>query len=551
MPAADIRVEGMPVKETIRKIYLGRTFVIPLFLASVFMLAQIFLSVRQPVKAEALPDYMPYTLGTVQSGVVTKNGAQRQYYQFTLPSSGQIHITGSIYMEWVYLCLYDENAGELWADNPRWNSALKESSVNKSLYLASGTYYFGIRRDGNWTGSFQFQIDFLSSNESFRETNGGSNNTIAAASEINPDGTAYNGQIAENDRKDCYKFVLTESGKVCLNAVFYDMEHVCWKLHRESGEEILSKNLRWNAVTRSIAVDEDLYLNSGTYYISVSENYGCSGMYTFSLPFTPSGETYPEAGEGSDNVFSDASPMTLGTAYKGQTALNDDKDIYRFTLPSSLPLSFQLEADMQYIYIKLYDSSGKELFSENPYWDPETQKLDFFTTSVLDQGTYYIAAVQDGSNYGTYVLAVSELTQENCRHSYNSEWHEATYFDKGYRQYSCGLCGHSYKTDYTAVRKLPRGRLGSSCSAGRGVLDLSWVYVPDASGCQIRYSMDKSMKSGVVTKKVKDPGTARKMIKGLARRRNYYVQVRPYKTNGSNAKAVYGRWSSKRRLKTR
>lgn len=84
---------------------------------------------------------------------------------------------------------------------------------------------------------------------------------------------------------------------------------------------------------------------------------------------------------------------------------------------------------------------------------------------------------------------------------------------------------------------------------GKGKLYLSWSTVTDAAGYQIRYSTDKSFKTGVVVKKVSGQSVSSKTISKLARKKKFYVQVRPYIKSGG--KTAYGKWSVKVALKTK
>lgn len=505
----------------------------------------------QTVHAQSIDKAAAYTLGTEQRGMITENGDEKQYYKFTLPTSGAIQLTGSAYMREMYLYLYDSEANELWHMNPSWNSTSEVITLNDTTYLTSGTYYLCIGKYGDYYGKYSFKLDFTSSGESFRETNGGTNNTIDVASAITTNGSLYSGQLAYNDEKDFYKFNLSGSGKVNFSATFYDVQYVYWKLYDESGEELLSYNPSWNSTTRNIVVDEDLYLTEGTYYISVSRDGSRYGKYSFSATYTSSRETYPESGWGVNNTIETASGLSLGQNYTGQLAINDAKDFYKFSVSSGQTLSVKLECPIEYVYVKLYDAQGNELWSENPHWNNTTRSINFKRITILEKGTYYLSVVRDGYRYGNYKLNVSKLTQANCPHnSFDTTWHDATYFARGYRVYKCKDCGYTYKDDYTAVRKLPQGYFYSGyCGSGRGTLTLYWSTVSDASGYQIRYCKNKNFKSGVVTKTIKGKSNSYKKITKLSRNQKYYVQVRPYKKSGS--RTVYGAWSSKKYMKTR
>ncbi len=506
--------------------------------------------------AETISNVTAYTLGQTQNGTLTENGEEGQYYRFTLPSSGKIQVTGTAYMDYIHMALYDADAQELWNSDPHWNSTSEVIPIDQTFYLTSGTYYFCMEKfSSNRFGDYNFKIELMSSDETFQEINGGSNNSIDSANTVGTGGQVCNAQLALNDEKDFWKFTLDRSGKIDFNATFYHMEYVQWKLYDENGEELLSDTPRWNSTTENITVDEDLQLTKGTYYISTDVNNRNYGKYNFSLRFTSSNESYGETNGGSNNTVGTASAMALGKAYAGQLAINDEKDFYKFTIPSKKSLKISVNASIECVYIKLFDGKGNEIWSNSPSWNSVTNRISYIRLTSLERGTYYLAIQRYGSygnSYtGNYTAKAEYLTQKNCPHeTYQTSWKDATYFAKGYTLHRCEDCGYSYKTDYTPALKLDQGYLSSwSSTTGKGSLKLQWSTVSNASGYQIRYSKAKAMNKGVKTKKISGGSKSKVTIKKLSRKKNYYVQIRAFKKSGS--KIVYGKWSSKMRLKTK
>lgn len=506
-------------------------------------------SSKNVLAAETISSASDYALGTTQHGVITENEAEKQY-KFTLDSSGRIDIGGTAYMENVALYVYDENGNGLFGVNTQWDSTLGLIAISEEHYLTKGVYYFCVGMRHNTVGEFNFKISFTSTNESFSELNGGSNNTINTANDISIDGTQYIAQISENDEKDFYRLLLDESGKVSVKATFYKMEWVYWHLYDEGGNELVSSHPEWNSTTEDITVGEDLHLTAGTYYLAVSKDGECCGEYNFTLEFTSAEESFRETNGGTNNSVRDASSINLDASYKGQIAINDEKDFYSFKLPAAKSLSINVTAGIEEVYVILYDKDGNEIWREDPSWNNTTEKISFTKITALSVGTYYLAISRDWGGYGNYTLSVEGLTQSNCSHDdFDSRDVEATYFDRGYTLYTCETCGYSYKDDYSAKLVLDQGYLYSDCSTGKGKLYLYWSTVSDATGYQIRYSKDKSFKTGVAIKNVSGQSSGSKTISKLSRKKKYYVQVRPYIKSGG--KTAYGKWSVKKMLKTK
>ena len=487
-----------------------------------------------------------YTLGTNKSGSITENGPEKQYYKFTLQSSGSIQISGSAYMERINLFIYDASANELWHVDPSWNSTSEVISIDESIILTSGTYYFSVGRY-YYNGNYNFKIDFSTSSESFKEGQGGSNNTLATASNINADGTIYNAQIANNDEKDFFRFNLQQSGKINLNSTFYKLRRVNWYIYDENGIELIHEDPEWNNTTENIVVGKDIYLTSGNYYLCIGRYY-YNGKYTFSISFTSSNETYAETNGGSNNTISTASALTLGNNYNGQLAVNDNKDFYKFSLSTKTPLSLSLTGDIDRGYIKIYDSSGNEISSRDFSKDNTTQKVSYSEVLSLEQGTYYIS-ISKSYYDGDYTLNLSQLTQDNCPHDYESEWHSATYFEQGYRLYTCKWCGKTYQDEYSNKLILSKPTISTSYSYGmKKKLRIQWSSVYRATGYELSYATKKSFKGA---KKIKLSGynNTFRTIKKLKKKKWYYVRVRAYIQ--SDGRKAYSPWSGKVKIRTR
>lgn len=92
----------------------------------------------------------------------------------------------------------------------------------------------------------------------------------------------------------------------------------------------------------------------------------------------------------------------------------------------------------------------------------------------------------------------------------------------------------------------------SKLSAKKKSFKTQWKKANGVTGYEIQYSLKKNMKS---SKKIiiKNAASTSKTIKKLKAKKKYYVRIRTYKTvniNGTN-KTYYGKWSSKKTVKTK
>ena len=512
-----------------------------LLLAVVMVVTTIGVGSVVKVKAASMYNAASYTIGTTKNGVIAVNSTI-QYYKFTLTSSAKLHFTGTAYLDrWIDLYLYDVNAKELWYETKYKNSTTGLISIDNTFYLASGTYYLSFSGDEDNTGNFNFRIDSTPSNESFHEENGGSNNLMTSASPVNTDGTTYKGQISFNDTEDFYKFTINKAGSVAFKATFYDTRWGNWKLYDGNGNKIMDEYPDWNDVTQNIVINEPIYLTAGTYYIEMYYAYEEYGQYDFSLAFSSGNSGSSSGGDSIDS----AKAMQLDKSYSGQMSLNDGVDFYTFTLSAKTNLVLNISSQLDYISVKIYDSNVNQVYSEWADWNSVARKSTLSDVVSLTKGKYYLAVVQeDSDSQGSYTVSLNHVTKTNHTHDYESTWHGATYFAKGYTNYKCTICGHSYNSNYTSVLVLSTPSFYGSVKKRKAYITWSTVY--GASGYQIKYSTNKKLKKGSATKTITIKGRykTRKVIKKLKKKKRYYFKMRTYKKSGG--KTVYSKWSAKK-----
>ena len=84
-------------------------------------------------------------------------------------------------------------------------------------------------------------------------------------------------------------------------------------------------------------------------------------------------------------------------------------------------------------------------------------------------------------------------------------------------------------------------------SSARGKMTVSWSTAKSVSGYEIQYSRSKKMKNAQsLTIKGK---TTQVTLKNLAKKKNYYVRIRTYKT--TNGKKYYSTWSTVKTVKVK
>lgn len=548
--------------------------------------------------------------GSEGAGIIT-DASDAHWYKLVVPSSGRVTLDLTAKMEYVYYELYYSNGKSFWDDRPIWNEETHQSSETVIFDLLQGEYYFLVSQHTENTGDYSFKYSFESAEETYAEEGEGTDNTMETAHDIEF-GSIYKGQIANNDDVDFYRFVMPSSGKISLSAIGEKARYMNFSIYNEKGNELKKWYPYWNITTETIHLEDEVYLTKGTYYFAPSEYTPYTGNYSFSLTFADGEESFGETGSGTNNEIKTASEIALDKEYKGQLALNDDKDYYRFTLKSAQNLTYVMTADgIKSMYTYIYDSNGREVWKKYSYYNSGTGLNKVAEDVKLKEGTYYLAITRNGSNYGNYSFRIGPHT-----HSWTEKVTKATLSTDGKIQKTCS-CGQkttatiyrpktialsAAKYTYDGKEKKPsvkvtdaKGKTISSSNysisydSGRksvgtcsvkvtfkgnysGTKKLSFTIVPKATsitkvtaktrgfavnwkkqtsqtnGYQIQYSTGSKF-SPSLTKLITKNSTTGTTLSGLSARRTYYVRIRAYKT--VNKTRVYSAWSSVKTVKTR
>lgn len=348
--------------------------------------------------------------------------------------------------------------------------------------------------------------------------------------------------LTETNKEHWYKIVVPADGKVQLKLMRY-VGGICLYLYNGDFSKELKSANGWVSGTETSPETStfDFELSQGTYYVKIKDT-DYVGKYKLNATYSSYQVT-----DGRAQSYNNPQSFSVGEQVVGALTYTDTEDWFKISINRDACYVLKSTSYINYLEYKLYNSDLSVEVSSKGNWGKENEPSVELDEVVLSAGTYYLKVWGVGDR-GKYILNLNQLNQSNCNHDYTSSYHDATYFSKGYSKYVCSKCGHSYKDDYSPKKKLDKGYLYSFCTTGKGSLILSWTTISDASGYQIRYGKKKSMK-GAKIKKIKGRSKSKKTIKRLSRRKRYYVQIRAYKKSG--AKIVYGKWSPKRRLRTK
>ena len=355
--------------------------------------------------ANELAGAKKYTLGSTKSGSILE-GDESDVYKFNLDNAGKINIKLSAEMKKIDIKLYDKDGVELWKYTPYWNDTTELISYQKDLDLCEGPYYISLSCHysgyDEYYGDYDIEITHTAVYENFKETQNGNNNSIKTANQIEC-GSKYIGYITLNDDTDIYKFDLPQSGKIDIKFIA-NAKKMDIKLYDEDVNEIWKDTPYWNDTTEQISYGKNIQLCKGQYYISVSNHYKgydeYYGDYELGIYFTFSNESFSEEQNGSNNKINEANLITINQRYNGLIALNDEVDFFRIDCASTPTIG--ITANMKRVNIKIYDASGKEVWTETPYWNDTTEQINFVKETKLSPGTYFVSVSNNYKGYDEY-----------------------------------------------------------------------------------------------------------------------------------------------------
>ena len=319
-------------------------------------------------------------------GQIAEND-EKDFYRFTINSSGRIALISTAVMSRVCFEIYDDMGGLI--KNYYYSaSTAGQISVNETLDLTKGTYYFGVRQRGDYTGNYNFKVSFSSADESFIETGTGTNNTLAEAESISIN-TTYKGQIAENDEKDFYKFSVDAKGEYSLTSSA-KVHRLYLRVYDSTGNRLWTKSFS-SGSSGIVTVDEKIGLEKGTYYLGVEQNGNYTGNYSFMItPFSVIPSDYTGLHKDGDGVYRYYAKGEFQEDYTGFAIYNEKKFyVVNGVLASDLTRLIMFEDEWYYLSLgEVANYTGTVMYNNSWF---------YVTNGVLDTDVNGLVPYNDGT----------------------------------------------------------------------------------------------------------------------------------------------------------
>lgn len=328
-------------------------------------------------------------LGGTVSDVIQRDSSGK-WWKVNLTSGGRLHFSGKAGLS-IRFVVYDSVGDELDSWVNYYDSTTERAIIDNSIYLRGGLYCIYVE---NWSSGVDETFSFSTSFEGAGASFPGGHGSISSYNSISI-GSRYVGLLAVDDAKTFYRFSLSSAGRVSLSGSSYTYRTDIY-LYDSNGNEIWSHRSIYKDDTSGRAdFAEELDLTKGTYFLAFTngalsggEQY--FGRFLFSTSFLSAQESIVEQPNGSNNTIDDASEVGGNLTYRGQTALNDETDFYKFEATSNgtATLEGTSYADVR---VRVYNNSAEEIEDRYFYIDTDTGRVNFKLTFDITKGAFYVS----------------------------------------------------------------------------------------------------------------------------------------------------------------
>lgn len=202
-----------------------------------------------------------------------------------------------------------------------------------------------------------------------------------------------------------YSFTVSKPGRVKFDVTAYN-DSIYWSLYDSDGDGLnVSNALKYNSTlgfgNNSFYID----LKGGAYYIKIYA-YGNNKSFSMKTSYKEATVTETEP----NNSFLGAVKLVSDKAAYGQLAIDDDVDIYTFSISKSADVRYKIKSyDLSQVYLTLYDSDGNKEYTKYIYKDNNLNDvLEYTISRSLSEGRYYLCVESVGAeSTGSYGIVYS------------------------------------------------------------------------------------------------------------------------------------------------
>lgn len=202
-----------------------------------------------------------------------------------------------------------------------------------------------------------------------------------------------------------YQIKVTKPGILKWGCYIY-LNYAYLHLLNSKGKEILYKNIYRNDNADYAYEKITLCLEKGTYYLQISTLSSFTGIFRFKNSFKAIGSTEKEKNDSAAT----ANKVSLGKNIVGLIGEDENTDVFRVSVAHKGEVRVHFKAYMERTYLKIFNSSGKQIEYETPSWNDNLLYKNKFSNNLykytLSAGTYYFQISEYCGYRGKYELEI-------------------------------------------------------------------------------------------------------------------------------------------------
>ncbi len=335
-----------------------------------------------------------------------ENDSDSDWYRFQVPADGVVTFTlshqvlSSTDIFWkVAVFQSDGVTSAATSAQIEWTNVGNKDLQTSQLGLRAGTYYVRVAPYKYYsynTCQYSLKVNFTASGVFEKEKN----ESPESATPVSVN-TAYKGAVSNDSDKDWYKFSLDSDGSISISLSHDNIPStdIFWKFSLYNGDGVTAvcgvSLLEWYVRGNANYTTSKIGLPKGTYYVCVQpykySSYN-TGTYSLSVDFE-AGDDYEKENNGN---YSTANLISVNKTYYGSITHSDEKDMYKFTVPSQGKISVSLTHNVlssteTYWRIFIYGSDGVSYITGAEISWEVTGNSNRTTSEIgVPPGDYYI-----------------------------------------------------------------------------------------------------------------------------------------------------------------
>ncbi|OAT80919.1 hypothetical protein A6P54_13000 [Bacillus sp. MKU004] len=320
-------------------------------------------------------------------------------YVITLEESGLLKVDFSSYIDYgVNFSIEDENGTKVMDETVKGGEPANPKKWLGSEYLEAGTYSIKIDNYFDYTGKYDFELQFEDTNNTEIEPNNGTEEAIET--DLNQ---KFVGLISYTDSVDTFKVTMEKAGLLKVDFSSYIDYGVELSLEDENGVKVMDETVKGGEPADPEKWTGSEYLEPGTYYIKINKYFDYTGKYELEVNVEETNNTEIEPNDGTGQAIE----AELTKKVTGLISWNDSVDVFKVTMEKAGLLKVDFSSFIDYeVNLSLEDENGNKVMDKDVDGGKTENPEKWLESEYLEPGTYYIKVKKQYEYTGKYELEV-------------------------------------------------------------------------------------------------------------------------------------------------